>query len=47
MKTDRRWLQWILTESARPPVALPWHRAMRQQSVRHLTKGSGDQDAAT
>ena len=47
MKTDRRWMQWILIESAKPSVVLPWHRAMRQPKVRHLTIGSDDQGVAT
>ncbi len=47
MKTDRRWMQWILIESAKPSVALPWHRAMRQPKAPHLTIGSNDHDVAT
>ena len=38
MKPDRRWMQWILTESAALTVALPWHRAQRQPKALRLTK---------
>lgn len=30
MKTDSRWMKWVLAESAKPGVTLPWHRAARQ-----------------
>ena len=42
MKPDRRWMQWILTESANLTVALPWQRALRQPKAPHLTEARED-----
>jgi hypothetical protein len=30
MKPNRRWIAWVLAESARLDVALPWERGTRQ-----------------
>ncbi len=29
MTSKRRWMQWVLTESARPQPVLPWQRGTR------------------
>jgi hypothetical protein len=30
MKQQRRWKQWVLSESAEPGFTLPWQRGARQ-----------------
>ncbi|GAB4389414.1 hypothetical protein [Albidovulum sp.] len=34
MKTQRRWMARVLSESAKQGPALPWHRAARQPAAR-------------
>lgn len=29
MTSKRRWMQWVLTESAKPQPVLPWQRGVR------------------
>lgn len=31
MKAKRRWMTWVLEESAKPDVALPWERRARKR----------------
>ncbi|MFN0113343.1 MAG: hypothetical protein ACKVPY_01555 [Paracoccaceae bacterium] len=35
MKKNNRWLKWVVAESARPGVALPWAR-VRKPAALHL-----------
>ena len=44
MKPDQRWMHWILTESAAPVVALPWHRAVRHPKAALLAAAHGTQN---
>ncbi|MEZ5747766.1 MAG: hypothetical protein R3E00_14565 [Paracoccaceae bacterium] len=30
MHSERRWMKWVLAESAKPGVALPWQRGTRR-----------------
>ena len=39
MKPERRWMKWILAESAKPGTPLPWHRGARQTAA-HRIKAS-------
>lgn len=31
MKTERRWMKWVLEESAKEQVAMPWQRGQRRK----------------
>ncbi|WP_158243124.1 hypothetical protein [Acidimangrovimonas sediminis] len=31
MKTERRWMKWVLEESAKPQPAMPWQRSQRRR----------------
>lgn len=31
MKPQRRWMKWVLEETAKPQPAMPWHRGARRQ----------------
>lgn len=31
MKTNRRWMNWVLEESAKEQAAMPWTRGKRPQ----------------
>lgn len=34
MKPKRRWMQWVLAQSAEPQIALPWQRGARPVRTR-------------
>ena len=34
MKPTRRWMQWVLAESTRPDLILPWQRGARKAAKR-------------
>jgi hypothetical protein len=34
MKPKRRWMQWVLAESAEAQFTLPWQRGARQTATR-------------
>jgi hypothetical protein len=34
MKPQRRWMQWVLEQSAEPDFTLPWQRGARQTATR-------------
>jgi hypothetical protein len=34
MNSERRWMKWILIESAKPGVTLPWQRGTRRSAIR-------------
>ena len=31
MKTERRWMKWVLQESAKDQPAMPWQRGQRRK----------------
>ena len=43
MKTERRWMKWVLAESAKPARALPWQRGTRRrpQALRRTSAKPG------
>ncbi len=32
MRTQRRWMKWVLEEAEAPHVAMPWERAVHRPS---------------
>ena len=40
MKPERRWMKWILAETAKPGTPLPWQRGARQTAARRIKSGT-------